>query len=121
MGPPRGAARWLLLSSALLAAVHAWGRDPPPTRTPAPAMGLADDNASAPCVLDPRCGGGGDNGTAAAAAVVVGGLVEDLAAHEPCAEPWAALDPGACQRSRFLAKLDRLDVQADVTLASSIL
>ncbi|XP_052120476.1 nose resistant to fluoxetine protein 6-like [Frankliniella occidentalis] len=57
--------------------------------------------AAATCVLDPSC----------SAEDVVEDMVTDSAAREdvdPCAEPHASVDPGSCQRARFLAQLDRV-------------
>lgn len=98
------AATAVLLSSALLA-VHAWGWGP--------SEGLNDDNSStvaaAACVLDPACN------AEAAVQDAVEGMVRDTKATrsgvDPCAEPWVSSDPGSCQRERFLAQLERLEVQ----------
>ncbi|XP_034250239.1 O-acyltransferase like protein-like [Thrips palmi] len=96
------AATAVLLSSALLA-VHAWGWGP---------SGLNDDNSStvaaAACVLDPACNA--EVAVQDAVQDAVEGMVRDTAAIDPCAEPWASSDPGSCQRERFLAQLERLEV-----------
>lgn len=97
----------VLLSSALLA-VHAWGWGPK-----GPSEGLNDDNSSAvaaaSCVLDPAC-----NAEAAVQDAVEGMVRERTAPRsgvDPCSEPWVSSDPGSCQRERFLAQLERLEVQ----------